>query len=136
MYRDLTEFYDPDLVLPIGGVEYRIPSPGIVEADRLRSIVLTALTAEQEHDEIVKILGPVRAQMAADGVPDTMAVFAGRTALMHFGGSPVLGQRYWHTGELHDLAVDLETMISAAQPTPNRAARRKRRRPRRAARTT
>ncbi|MEU3013341.1 DUF7426 family protein [Nocardia asteroides] len=135
-YRDLTEFYDPDLVLPIGGTEYRIKSPGIAEADRLRMIALTDLDAETEQAEIAKILGPARDQMAANGVPDTMALHAGRTAILHFGASPLLGQQYWSSGELLK-GIDLDTMRAAAAPHPNRAARRRkpRRRPRKAART-
>ena len=112
--RDLTEFYDPDLSLPIGGVIYTITCPGISEADRLRLLVMDqSLTAGQEYEEIVKILGPAREEMAANGVPDTMAMHAGRTALLHFGASPDLGRANWQFAQLADF-VDVQALLDAA----------------------
>lgn len=112
-YRDLAEFYEPDLLLPIAGQVYRIKCPGITEADRLRPLVLDAtLTARQEVDEIRRILGPARDEMAANGVPDSMAIHAGRTALLHFGGSPALGQAHWLLGQLGDIA-DIQNLFDA-----------------------
>ncbi|KZM75743.1 hypothetical protein [Nocardia terpenica] len=111
--RDLTEFYDPDLSLPIGGVLYKITCPGITEADRLRSLVADeTLTTAQEYAEVVKILGPVREEMARNGVPDTMAMHAGRTALLHFGGSPDMGRAHWQFAQLADF-VDIQAMLDA-----------------------
>ncbi|QIS18527.1 DUF7426 family protein [Nocardia terpenica] len=111
--RDLTEFYDPDLSLPIGGVIYKITCPGITEADRLRSLVADeTLTATQEYAEIITILGQAREEMASNGVPDTMAMHAGRTALLHFGGSPDLGRAHWQFAQLADF-VDIQAMLDA-----------------------
>ncbi|MGV9662577.1 DUF7426 family protein [Nocardia niigatensis] len=112
--RDLTEFYDPDLSLPIGGRIYKIKSPGIREADRLRAIILDdSLTAAQEFAEIVKILGPAREEMAVNDVPDTMALHAGRTALLHFGGSPDMGRANWQFAQLADF-VDIDAVMAGA----------------------
>jgi len=116
--RDLSEFYDPDLSLPIDGVIYKIKSPGIREADRLRLLVLDDnLSAAQEYEEIRKILGPAREEMARDGVPDTMAMHAGRTALLHFGGSPSLGRANWQFAQLADF-VDIQAVIDAGKDSP------------------
>ncbi|MBF6460151.1 hypothetical protein IU433_14010 [Nocardia puris] len=119
--RDLTEFYEPDLLLPIGGRTYRIKCPGIREADRLRRFILDpSVTADQEHDEIVTILGPARDEMVANGVPATMALHAGRTALLHFGGSPALGVANWQLAQLGDLLEldEIETLLAAGRPDP------------------
>ncbi|WP_416565051.1 hypothetical protein [Nocardia testacea] len=111
--RDLSDFYDPDLLLPIAGVVYRVKCPGIKEADRLRLLVFDqSLTADQEHEEIKRILGPVREQMAGNGVPDSMATHAGRTALLHFGGNPTLGRTNWELGQLGDIA-DIQALFDA-----------------------
>ncbi|MFC9874881.1 DUF7426 family protein [Nocardia salmonicida] len=128
--RDLTEFYDPDLQLPISGVTYRVRSPGIVEADRLRGLVLDDLAPADEYREIVQILGTARDEMAANGVPDAMAMHAGRTALLHFGASPELGRYHWQLAQLGQI-LDAEELLAASAPPaprPNRAARRKPRR--------
>ncbi|RJO69769.1 hypothetical protein D5S18_28110 [Nocardia panacis] len=120
--RDLSEFYDPDLSLPIGGVVYKIKSPGIREADRLRLLIIDdSLTAAQEYEEIVKILGAARGDMARDGVPDTMAMHAGRTALLHFGGSPDMGRANWQFGQLADF-IDIRDVIDADEHTGTRSA--------------
>ncbi|MFI5778140.1 hypothetical protein [Nocardia sp. NPDC051570] len=112
--RDLSEFYDPDLSLPIGGVIYKIKSPGISEADRLRLLILDeTLSAAQEYEEIRKILGPAREEMARNGVPDTMAMHAGRTALLHFGGSPSLGRVNWQFAQLADF-VDIQAVLDSS----------------------
>jgi hypothetical protein len=132
---DLAEYFDPDLGLPIRGKVYRIPSPGIDEGDRLRKYLLFGPTPVTELDDAtdelvaipftdadihrievaegVKILGPVRAQMLADGVPDTMAQHAARTALAHFGAGPKLGRSYWQFAHLADL-VDVDALIAEA----------------------
>ncbi|WP_067565799.1 DUF7426 family protein [Nocardia acidivorans] len=112
--RDLAEFYDPDLSLPIGGVIYKVKSPGVTEADRLRLLVLDdTLSAAKEYDEIVKILGPAREEMARNGIPDTMAMHAGRTALLHFGASPSLGRANWQFAQLADF-VDIQAVLDSS----------------------
>lgn len=117
-YRDLSEFYDPDLLLPIAGNTYRIRCPGIAEADRLRDIIFRPnLTAEQEYAEIVKVLGAARDDMIRDGVPDTMALHAGRTALLHFGGTPDLALANWKLGQLGDL-VDIHAIAAKLADSP------------------
>ena len=98
---DLADHLDTDLVLPILGIDYRIPSPGITESDRLAMVVVdTTLTELQTHAEAVKILGTVRLDMADNGVPDPMAEHAGRTALVHFGMNARMAASYWRFAPL------------------------------------
>lgn len=140
--RDLTEFFDPDLHLPIDGKDYRIPAVSKDEADRLaRLLVDKTLTEAQEKAEREHILGPALEQMKAAGLPDPVITHAGRTAIFHYGGGPKLGASHWHLSQLGEL-VDVDALVNEAQKlrqmqaaasvlsqsTPNRQQRRRRRR--------
>lgn len=109
---DLTLHLDPSLYLPIRGTVYEIPAPSITEADRLRELIWAeALGPEDLHAEIVKVLGPAHAKMAADGVLSTERDHAGMTAIVHFGASPTLGRAYWefeHLASKVDIAALLD----------------------------
>ncbi|MCZ4557988.1 hypothetical protein O4215_20715 [Rhodococcus maanshanensis] len=127
-YRDLTEFFDPDLVLPIGDVEYRIKCPGRTEGKRLRTLILDSqLTTAGEQTEIEKILGEAGVLMEAANLPDVMVTHAGRTALIHFGGNPDMGRQHWHLAQLGavlslDEAIEYITGAEAPAPAPEAAA--------------
>ncbi len=130
--RDLADFHDPNLYLPIAGKRYKIPAPPRARALELRALIVdTALTAEREREAYETLLGPALAQMEADQVPDPWIAHAGRTALLHFGGSPKLGAANWHLGQLADV-VDTEALLANARAdtakTPAAASRKKRRR--------
>lgn len=109
-YRELTEFFNPDLHLPINGVVYRVKCPGRTEANRLRELILDPnLTVAQEQAEISKLMGGAEALMTEHDLPDTMVTHAGRTALMHFGGGPEMGRANWELMQLGTLS-DLEEL--------------------------
>lgn len=105
--KDLDTFFNPDLSVPIRGKWYTIPAPDGIEGPRLRGVVLdTGLPGVEQTDEAVKVLGPAFAQMVDDGIPWTMIVHAGRTALLHYGFSPDMAELHWglaHLGRLVDL---------------------------------
>lgn len=110
--RDLSTFHDPDLILPIQGVEYRIKSPSILEADRIRGLNFDPeMVDDKLHAEVVKILGATRDAMTANGLPDTYATHAGRTALVYFGISPEAGHAYWQFQQLASV-VDTDAVIA------------------------
>lgn len=136
--RDLTEIFDPNLYLPIKGKSYRVAAVSKTEADRLRPLLVTALSYDDERAEVAKVLGPTQDEMVADGITDAEIHHAGRTALMWFGGGPKLGAAHWHMHQLGEL-VDTDRILAEAramrearagapQTTPNRQARRRRRR--------
>jgi hypothetical protein len=96
-YKDLEEFFDPDLYLPIGGTRYRVESPTAFDGLRLRKRLLTGgrLVDKEEVDEIRKLLGDTLSQMQADGVKWPEIVHAGRTALLHYAVSAEAAQIHW-----------------------------------------
>jgi hypothetical protein len=106
--KDLDTFFAPDLQLPIRGKWYTVPSPDGIEGPRLRQVVGdNGLPSVEQTDEAMKVLGPALAEMTADGVPWTMILHAGRTALLHYGFSPDMGEIHWGLAQLGRL-VDLE----------------------------
>jgi len=113
--RDLADFHDPHLYLPIQGKRYKIAAPPRARALELRALIVdTALTAEQERDAYEALLGPALAEMEADGLPDPWIAHAGRTALLHFGGNARLGAANWHLAQLADV-VDTHALLANAK---------------------
>lgn len=128
-FRDLDEFFDSSLRLPIRGKTYLVPSPPaedglwimrmLTTADRARAgeeidaAVLAGLQLDdaQERSLYERCLGPALPEMLADGVPWEMVKHAGTTAFIWVGGDRATAERYWSSppGEA---------------PAPNRAARR------------
>lgn len=100
-FDELREFFDPALVLPIGGVEYRVESPTAREGLRLRLLLGddgATLGDEQEVTEWTALLGPSLERMRSDGVAWPEIVHAGRTALLYFGMSAGVGLKHWERG--------------------------------------
>ncbi len=119
-FRDLRDVFDPDLYLPIGGKLYRIPAPTMEQAARLKSLVLTQMTADQEHAEIEELLGAVRDELFTDGVKWPEYEHLGRTALLWAGAGDVIAEAHWHMAQIPKY-VDLEKL---KEETANRATRR------------
>jgi hypothetical protein len=114
---DLTLHLDPSLYLPIRGRVYEIPSPTIVESDRLRDLIWAEpLGADELHAEIVAVLGDAHQKMIDDGVLSAERDHAGMTAIVHFGASPTLGRMYWefeHLAAKVDIGVLLDRIKAA-----------------------
>lgn len=111
-FPDLREFYDPALVLPIGGKEYRVEAPTVKEGMRLRRLMNDkgAATESTDHDYLTAILGLLGAtwdseteeftggvwsEMIADGVPWPSALRVAETAGAHYGLNEMMSQAYW-----------------------------------------
>lgn len=108
--KDLGTFFDPDLHLPINGKRYRIPAPDGVEGPRIRDLMLDkGLPTVEQTEEAIKVLGPAFQEMVADTVPWTMILHSGRTALIHFGFSPDMGEIHWTLAQLGRM-VDLDNL--------------------------
>ncbi|WP_336819016.1 DUF7426 family protein [Gordonia sp. MMO-8] len=59
-FQDLREFHDPDLLLPIGGKEYRIPQPDAARGLEIRQLFASdVLNEATELEHIMDILGAV-----------------------------------------------------------------------------
>lgn len=111
--RDLGDFFDPDLHLPIRGKNYTVPAPDFEEAQRLRAIVLDQTVPASAHDqEAEKVLGPAFAQMVEDDLPWPVIVHATRTTMLHFGLSPDVAEVHWSMAQLGSV-VDLERVTEA-----------------------
>lgn len=69
-FQDLSEYFDPDLYLPIRGKRYRIPAPSAHDGLRLQMLLRTpelAMSDRAELDEIMKLLG-------AEWVPNVVEI--------------------------------------------------------------
>lgn len=112
-YKDLADFFDPDLHLPIRGKKYRVPAPSYEDSKRMRITVLDGtIPIPQLLGETVDALGSALDEMVADDIPWTMILHAGRTALMHFGATPELAEAHWSLAQL-GRSVDLDILPAA-----------------------
>lgn len=100
--KDLDDFFDADLHLPIRGKKYTVAAPDYDEAKRLREHVVanSALPAPAQTHEAIKVLGPALDEMVADNLPWSMILHAGRTAIAHYGASPDIAEIHWHMAQL------------------------------------
>ncbi|NMM84315.1 hypothetical protein B2J88_08070 [Rhodococcus sp. SRB_17] len=96
--RDLAELMNPELVLPIGGIEFRVSCSA--EQGLHITLLLNSgakLDDDQERAEIMFILGDSYQQMVDAGISWPKIALAGRVAMFHFGISPEAGQRAWNS---------------------------------------
>lgn len=94
-FKDLRDFHDPDLLLPIGGREYRIPQPHAKRGLEIRQLFASELIGDlTELELIMSILG-------AEWVPDmqTVAVLDPMTGepVLDEDGQPVVEERDFGT---------------------------------------
>lgn len=117
--KDLDTFFDPDLLLPIRGKQYRIVAPEYEQAKHLREVVgAEGLPPVEQIDEALAVLGAAFGLMVADGVPWPMILHAGRTAIIHFGFNPDMAEIHWamsHLGKLIDLEKVTEQLAVLKQ---------------------
>lgn len=108
--RDLREFHDPHLHLPINGKTYTIQSPTAEFGLRIRKHMVDPGRDTQEelrirakmlgatfNEDTGEISGGLWDEMNADGVPLIEIMHCGNTALAHFGVSPEFGELWWET---------------------------------------
>lgn len=117
---DLDALFDPGLVLTVRGREYTVPLASAETGMWCRRMALAtgeitaASTPEEMQAAIERInaipgndddltlpertLGPVYAQMAADGVPDVWITYAGATAYMWIISDEETAAKWWRSG--------------------------------------
>lgn len=122
--KDLDEIFDPDLKLPIRGKMYTVAAPGPDLSAHLRKTVLdTGVTLQQQEDDALRTLGAeqndagdwsggVYSEMVADSLPWAIIQHAGKTAMVHYGFAPDMGEVYWHLSQLAT-SIDLDVLTSA-----------------------
>lgn len=118
-FEDLDELVEP-LALPIRGKTYVLPKVQLEDGIRLRS-VLDGAPDESLTDAVVEgiLLGPVAAELGADGVSDEWKTRVYMTALANFRHGRAQAEIMWKTGgDPKAVTALVESMA------PNRAARR------------
>lgn len=108
--RDLREFHDPHLHLPINGKTYTVKSPNADLGLRIKArtidpenspdteVNLIAQLLGAEYDpEADTMTGGLWDEMNADGIPYNEIIHVGNTALAHYGVSPEFGELWWET---------------------------------------
>lgn len=108
--RDLREFHDPHLHLPINGKTYTVKAPTADVGLRIKKRVVNPTDDDGAEAEMIAILlgaeydpeadtmtGGLWEEMNADGVPYNEIIHVGNTALAHFGVSPEFGELWWET---------------------------------------
>lgn len=131
-FKDLREFLDPTLRLPIGGKEYVIPAPSASAGLRLEALLALGVAArngvelskqdkaalrlddDQEIDLYRDALGTAYDEMVADGVSLPELQHAGATAFIKWTQGEAAAEAFWESGGKGP----------AAPATLNRAARR------------
>ncbi|MGM5065731.1 DUF7426 family protein [Rhodococcus qingshengii] len=96
--RDLAETWDPDLILPIGGYEFRVSCTARQGMHLVHLLdEKPRLTDTQEREEILYILGDTYQQMVDVGISWPKIAVAGRVAMAFFGMGPEAGRIVWET---------------------------------------
>ncbi|MFI6909652.1 hypothetical protein ACIBKY_50915 [Nonomuraea sp. NPDC050394] len=110
-FKDLDDFFDSTLALPIGGKRYVVPAPDAetgVLCERLMAAGVVAanggqvdaamLDDGQELDMYQRVLGPVYGQLRANGVDWLKIKLAGVTAFLWITMGVDTAMRYWESG--------------------------------------
>jgi hypothetical protein len=108
--RDLREFHDPNLHLPIDGKVYTVKSPNAElgleikrytadpNSDHSEEIFFIAKLLQAEYDPDTDTMsGGLWDEMVADGIPYQECLHVGNTAMAHYGVSPEFGELWWET---------------------------------------
>jgi hypothetical protein len=119
-FRDLDEFFDPNLRLPIGGKTYIVPPPdaevgllvqrlmhaGIaaeagqeVDSEGLSTLAESVLTQESKDTDLYqRLLGPVWDELFADKLDWPVIQHVGETVLLWVAAGIDAAQRHWEAG--------------------------------------
>ena len=108
--RDLREFHDPNLHLPINGKVYTVKAPNAElgleikrftvdpESDPNDEIKFIAKLLDSDYDEGTDTMsGGLWDELNDDGVPYNEILHVGNTAMAHYGVSPEFGEFWWET---------------------------------------
>lgn len=114
--RDLAEFFDPTLKLPIKGKVYVVLAPDAKTGIHVQRLMTTGMLAssgvevsqakldelelddDDEIDLYQRLLGAVYDEMVADGLPWPFIKHAGVTAFMWVAYDKESAERFWESG--------------------------------------
>ena len=123
--RDLEDFIDPTLRLPIRGKTYVVESPDAALGLKVQQLWTIGAAASQgvevseaelkslslddddERDLLIRLLGATYDQMRADGVPWAWVRHAGVTVMFWVAASREAAEAYWESpGETQPSSTD------------------------------
>lgn len=112
-FKDMGDFFDPTLPLPIRGKVYVVESPEAKLGLKVQRLVALGFAANngvqlddaevssldlddaEERDLIPRLLGPAYQEMLNDGVPWEMVKHAGETVIMWIGIGYEAAEAHW-----------------------------------------
>lgn len=108
-FEDLDEFFDDSLKLPIGGKDYYVPSPpgdiglqvqrwfdALFKDSKNRTDADRQILADaEEKDLYAQVLGPVHAELIADGVTWGKIKHAALTSVFWIASGKHAAAKYW-----------------------------------------
>lgn len=99
-FEDLRTFFDPDLLLPVGGTEYRIPCPTAEEGLALKARLLsqTPIGDEEELQILQNLCGSELWAQLKRELSWAKTIHVARTGLVHYGYGPESANVYWEKG--------------------------------------
>lgn len=125
--RDLREFHDPNLHLPIDGKVYTVKSPNAElgleikrytadpESDPAEEIYYVAKLLGAEYDKDTDSMsGGLWDEMVANGVPYEECMHVGNTAMAHYGVSAEFGEMWWETRLGKERPIQPEDIVAWA----------------------
>lgn len=140
-FKQLEEFFDASITLPINGKDYEIQSPDAetgIFCQRLMAGAATVMTGQEisdkdaeklrldddeESDLYQRLLGSVWDELFADQVPWTLIKHAGSTALVWVTQSREDAEEFWSQGPKKDPAAPQDRKAPAKKTaTPRKSA--------------
>ncbi|MEV4078950.1 hypothetical protein AB0J43_01485 [Nonomuraea fuscirosea] len=135
-FRNLDEFFDPSLRLPVGGKVYVIPPPdaevgllvqrlmnaGIaaeagqdVDEEGLNDLAESVLTNDSDEKDLYqRLLGPVWDEMFADRLDWPVIQHVGQTVLLWVAAGVDAAAKHWEAGSGEAAAPNRKTRRAAA----------------------
>lgn len=99
-FRDLEEFLDPTLKLPIRGKTYTVQSPDAKTGLWVQALFIESkiLDDDDERAAFQRVLGDTFDEMSADGVPWEYVKHAATTAMLWIVHGKDAADRFWNGG--------------------------------------
>ena len=142
-FKDLDEFFDPTLKLPVGGKMYVVPPPSAevgllcqrlmqasiaaqagqtVDEDGLNELAQLVLDDEQEKDLYQTILGSVWEELLANKVSWPAIQHVGQTALIWVAAGLEAAAKHWESGPEGEAEAPTKEATAAKSTRPRGSA--------------